>query len=62
MYCLTEDVIKEFLPPGNKRGMSYWCWYKGPSINSWAALIFKDPSGLQVFFDFLSGLEEFVKE
>jgi hypothetical protein len=23
MYWLTEDVIMEFLPPGNKRGMSY---------------------------------------
>jgi hypothetical protein len=62
MYWLTEDVIMEFLPPGNKRGMSYRCWYKGPSINSWTALIFKDSSGLQVFFDFLSGLEESVKE
>jgi hypothetical protein len=52
----------EFLPPGNKRGMSYWCWYKGPSINSWAALILKDSSGLHVYLDFLSGLEEFMKE
>jgi hypothetical protein len=25
-------------------------------------LVFKDPSGLQVFFYFLSGLEEFMKE
>jgi hypothetical protein len=25
-------------------------------------LIFKDSSGLQVFFDFLSGLEEFMKD
>jgi hypothetical protein len=31
-------------------------------INSWAALIFKDPSGLQIFFYFLFGLEEFMKE
>jgi hypothetical protein len=62
MYWLAEGVIMEFLPLGNKRRMSYWYWYKGPSINSWAALILKDSSGLQVFLDFLSGLEEFVKE
>jgi hypothetical protein len=23
MYWLIEDMIMEFLPPGNKRGMSY---------------------------------------
>jgi hypothetical protein len=62
MYWFIKGVVMEFLPPGNKRGMSYWCWYKGPSINSWAALILKDSSGLQVFLDFLSGLEEFVKK
>jgi hypothetical protein len=62
MYWLIEDFAMEFLPPRNKRGMSYRCWYNGPSINSWAASILKNSSGLQVFLDFLSGLEEFVKE
>jgi hypothetical protein len=62
MYWFTEDMIMKLLPPGNKGRMSYCCWYKGPSINGWTALIFKDPFGLQVFFDFLSGLEEFMKK
>jgi hypothetical protein len=62
MYWFTEDVIMEFLPLENKRRMGYCCWYKGPSINSWAALILKGSSGLHVFLDFLSGPEEFVKE
>jgi hypothetical protein len=63
MYWLIEDVIMEFLPPGSKRGMSYRCWYKWPRcINSWAALILKDSSGLQVFLNFLPRFEEFMKE
>jgi hypothetical protein len=63
MYWLIEDVIMEFLPQGSKRGMSYRCRYKGPRcINSGAALILKDSSGLQAFLNFLSGFEEFMKE
>jgi hypothetical protein len=62
VHWLTEDVVMEFLPPGDEKRMSYCCWYRGPRINSWAALIFKDPFGLQAFFYFLSGLEEFMKK
>jgi hypothetical protein len=62
VYWLTEDVVVKFLPPGNEKRMSYCCWYEGPSINSWTALIFKDPFGLQTFFYFFSGLEEFMKK
>jgi hypothetical protein len=59
---LTEDVVMKFLPPNDKERMSYCCWYGGPRINSLAAFIFKDPSGLQAFLYFLSGLEEFMKK
>jgi hypothetical protein len=62
VHWLTEDVVMEFLPPGDEKRMSYCCWYRGPRINSWAALIFKDPFCLQAFFYFLSRLEEFVKK
>jgi hypothetical protein len=63
MYWLIEDVIMEFLPPGSKGGMSYCCRYKGPRcMNSGAALILKDSSGLQGFLNFLSRFEEFMKE
>jgi hypothetical protein len=50
-------MIMEFLPPGDEERISY-CY----GINSWAALVFKDPSGLSAFFDFLSGFEEFMKK
>jgi hypothetical protein len=62
VHWLAEDMIMELLPPGDEERMSYCCWYKGPRINSWAALIFKDPFGLQAFFYFFSGLEEFMKK
>jgi hypothetical protein len=63
MYWLIEGVIVEFLPLGGKGRMSYCCWYKGTRcINSWATLILKDTSALQGFLNFLSGLEEFMKE
>jgi hypothetical protein len=55
-------MVMELLPPGDEERMNYCCWYKGQGINSWAALIFKDPSCLQTFFYFLSGLEEFMKK
>jgi hypothetical protein len=52
----------EFLPPGNKERMSYCCWCEKPSIKSWVKVVFKDPSGLNAFCDFLSGFEELVKK
>jgi hypothetical protein len=61
MNWLIEDVVMEFLPPGNKERMSYGCWCEKPCLKSWAAVVFKDPSGLNVFCDFLSGFEEFMK-
>jgi hypothetical protein len=57
-----EDVVMEFLPPGNNKRMSYCCWCEKPSIKSWAAVVFKDPSGLNAFCDFLSGFEELMKK
>jgi hypothetical protein len=58
-----EGMIMKFLPPRNKRGMSYCYWHKRPGcINSRAALILKDPFCLYGFLDILSGLEEFMKE
>jgi hypothetical protein len=59
---LTEDVVMKFFPPRDEKRMSYCCWYRGPRINSWVALIFKEPFGLQAFFYLLSGLEEFKKK
>jgi hypothetical protein len=55
-------MVMELLPPGDKERMSYCCWCKEPGIKSWAALIFKDPSGLNALFDFLSRFEEFMKK
>jgi hypothetical protein len=62
VHWLTEDMVMEFLPPGDKERVSYCCWCEKLGIKSWAALIFKDPSGLYAIFDFLSGFEEFMKE
>jgi hypothetical protein len=55
-------MVMEFLPPSDKERMSYCCWYEGPGIHSWATLVFKDPCGLYVLFDLLSGFEEFMKK
>jgi hypothetical protein len=55
-------MVMEFLPPSNKERVSYCYWCEKPGINSWAALVFKDPSGLNALFDFLSGFEKFVKK
>jgi hypothetical protein len=55
-------MVMEFLPPGDKERVSYCYWCEKPGIKSWAALVFKDPSGLYAIFDFLSGFEEFMKE
>jgi hypothetical protein len=55
-------MVMELLPPEDEERMSYCYWCKKPGVNSWAALVFKDPSGLKVLFDFLSGFEEFMKK
>jgi hypothetical protein len=63
MYWHIEDVIMKLLPPRSKGGMSYCYWHKRVRcINSWAALILKDPFCLQGFLNILFGLEEFMKE
>jgi hypothetical protein len=62
VHWLTEDVVMEFLPPRDEKRVSYCCWYEKPGIKSWAALILKNPSGLNTLFDFLSGFEEFMKK
>jgi hypothetical protein len=54
-------MVMGFLPPGDEERVSY-CWCEKPCINSWAAFVFKDPSGLNALFDFLSGFEEFMKK
>jgi hypothetical protein len=55
-------MVMKFLPPSDKERMSYCCWCEEPGIHSWATLVFKDPSGLYVLFDLLSGFEEFMKK
>jgi hypothetical protein len=55
-------MVVKFLPPGDEERVSYCYWCEEPGINGWATLVFKDPSGLYVFFDFLSGFEEFMKK
>jgi hypothetical protein len=62
VYWLTEDMVMKFLPPGNKERVSYYYWCESLGIKSWAALIFRDPSGLNALSDFLSGFEEFMKK
>jgi hypothetical protein len=41
MHWLTENVVMEFLPPGDEEGVSYCCWCEKPGIKSWAAFILK---------------------
>jgi hypothetical protein len=55
-------MVMEFLPPGDKERVSYCYWCERPGIKNWAALIFKDPSGLNALLDFRSGFEEFMKK
>jgi hypothetical protein len=62
VHWLTEDVIMEFLPPGDEGGMSYCYGCERPGIKSWAAFILEYPSGLYAILDFLSGFEELMKE
>jgi hypothetical protein len=62
VYRLTEDMIMEFLPPSAEGGVIYSCGYKRPGVDSGTAHIMKDSSTVHEFFDFLSGLEEFMQK
>jgi hypothetical protein len=62
MDRLAENMVMEFLPPGVEGGVSYCCGCEGSGVNSWTAYILKNPAGLSKFFDFLSGLEEFMQK
>jgi hypothetical protein len=62
VYRLTEDMIVEFLPPGVEGGVSYCCEYKRPGVDSGTAHMLKDSATVHEFFDFLSGLEEFMQK
>jgi hypothetical protein len=62
MNRLAEDVIMKFLPPGVEGGVSYGCGHKRTCVDSWTALIIKNPAALHRLFDFFSGFEEFVQE
>jgi hypothetical protein len=62
VHWLTEDMVMELFPLGDKERVSYCCGCEKPGIKSWAALILKDSSGLYAIFDFLSGFEEFMKK
>jgi hypothetical protein len=62
VYRLTEDMIMESLPPGLKGGLSYGYGYKRPGVDSGTAHITEDSATVHKFFDFLSGLEEFMQK
>jgi hypothetical protein len=62
VYRLIENMIVEFLPPGVEGGVSYCCGYERPGVNRRTAHILKDSATLHKFFDFLSGLEEFMQK
>jgi hypothetical protein len=62
VYRLIEDMIVEFLPPGVEGGVSYRCGYKRPGVDSGTAHIMEDSATVHEFFDFLSGLEEFMQK
>jgi hypothetical protein len=62
VYRLIEDVIMEFLPPGVEGGMSHCCGYKRPGVDSGTAYVAKYSATVHEFFDFLSGLEEFMQK
>jgi hypothetical protein len=55
-------MVMKFLTPRVEGGMIYCCGCERPGVKSWAAFILKNPSGLHVFLDFLSGFEEFMKK
>jgi hypothetical protein len=62
VYRPTEDMIMEFLPPGVEGGVSYCCGYKRPGVDSGTAHITENSAAVHEFFDFLSGLEEFMQK
>jgi hypothetical protein len=62
VYRLTEDMIMKFLPPGVEGGVSYGCGYKRPGVDSGAAHITEYSATVHKFFDFLSGLKEFMQK
>jgi hypothetical protein len=62
VHWLTEDVVIEFLPPGDEERVSYYCWCENPGVKSWGGFILKNSSGLYDVLNFLSGFEEFMKE
>jgi hypothetical protein len=62
MHRLTKDVVMEFLPPGVEGGVIYYCRCERRGVNRGTAHILKNPAGLSKFFDFLSGLEEFMQK
>jgi hypothetical protein len=55
-------MTMEFLPPGIEGGVSYGCGHKRPGVDNGTAHIMEDSAAVHKFFDFLSGLEEFVQE
>jgi hypothetical protein len=62
VYRLTEDMIMEFLPPGVEGGVSHCCGYKRPGVDSGTTHVTEDSATVHEFFDFLSGLEEFMQK
>jgi hypothetical protein len=52
----------KFLPPGVEGGVSYGCGHKRTCVDRGTAHIVENSAALHQFFDFLSGLEEFVQE
>jgi hypothetical protein len=55
-------MVMEFFPPGIEGGVSHGYGHKRPGVDSGTAHIMKDSATMHKFFDFLSGLEEFVQE
>jgi hypothetical protein len=62
VYRLTEDMIMEFLPPGIEGGVSYGYGHKRPGVDSGTTHVMEDSTTVHKFFDFFSGLEEFMQE
>jgi hypothetical protein len=62
VYRLTEDVIMEFLPPGDKGGVSCGYGHKRGGVDSGTAHVTEDSATMHEFYDFLSGLEEFMQK
>jgi hypothetical protein len=53
-------MIMEFLPPGIEGGVSYGCGHKRPGVDSGTTHVMEDSTTVHKFFDFLSGLKEFM--